>query len=269
MPPSLRDAVVDEALSGAAVPFPDHGGLRVHPHPDQVYRPAPDPSGAPQPPGPNRFDDPHHHYPVRYFAEHLYVCLLEVMARLRANADADAILLHMTPGLDHRALRDLVDPTKSAEVEGFLATNKVAVFMPPENAPVGRLVDVFNPDLLAALDSHHRIREQLCRREVVDAYGKDGTIHLDGSLIRNASKKVGRPVTQEISWLLIDVLHVRGLRYYSRHAEGEEAVCWALHGDVPMHILPAKSLDPTNDQHRSAVQRVADQYRLPLPARWM
>ena len=219
-------------------------------------------------PGPNRFDDPHHQYPVRYLAEHLYVCLLEVLAFYRNNSASDEVLKSMTPGLDDPSLADLSDPGKVDAMTVFLARNRIAAFHLPAGTPRPRLVDVFNPPLLAELDRHHRIRRELQRPEVVAAYGENGTVHLDGSLIRNASKAVGRPVTQEISWLLIHVLHVQGLRYYSRHAEGQEAVCWALHGDLPVEISDPEAFDPGNPAHRQAVHRVAAEYDLPLPVEW-
>jgi hypothetical protein len=225
----------------------------------------PSPDGSSQAPGPNRFDDPQHHYPVRYLAEHLHVCLLEVLARLRANVSADEVLEEMTPGLDDPALTGLVDPGQAAAVEDFLATNKVATFGAPSKAVLSKLVDVFDPDLLAALDNHHWIRAELGRQEVVDAYaGEDGSVHLDGSLIRNASTKIGRPVTQQISRLLIDILGVRGLRYYSRHDEGAEATCWAIEGNVSLPKKSVEPLDSADDAHRTAVQLVAARYNLPL-----
>ncbi len=266
---SLKDVGVAVALSGAVVPFPTGGARRVHPRPTDVYRPRPTSEGSTQQPGPNRFDDPQHHYPVRYLAEVLYVCLLEVLARLRPSAPADGVLNEMSPGLDDPALADLVDPEQAAALEDFLARNKVAVFGAPSGAVLRKLVDVFDPAVLAALDDHHWIRDHLGRPETVAAYGDDeGAVHLDGSLIRNASRKVGRPVTQQISRLLIDILGMRGLRYYSRHAEGVEAICWAVHGDVTLPVRSVEPLDSNNDVHRAAVQLVATRYRLPLPMAW-
>ncbi len=266
---SLKDAAVETALLGAAVPFPEAGAMRVHKTPWSIYRPQPNDQGASQPPGPNRFDDPHHHYPVRYLGETLRVCLLEVMARFRANSEADVLLEQMTPGLDAPELGDLHDPEQVQGVSDFLAVNQVAVFKPPPSAPLTRSVDVFDPDLLAALDSHHRVREQLSRPEVVAAHGDGGgVVHLDGSLIRNANRRVGRPVTQQIGWLLFDVLHVQALRYYSRHSEGGEAICWAVQGDVPLDVKSSEHLDPANPTHREAVQNISERYGLPLPLPW-
>jgi hypothetical protein len=266
---SLKDEAVAAAISGAAVPFPDAGAMRVHKTPWDVYRPSSHSDGASQERGPNRFDDPHHHYPVRYLGEHLRVCLLEVMARFRANADAEALLAQMTPGSEDPELDDLVDPAQVQGVTDFLAMNQVAIFRPPPSAPLTTSVDVFDPDLLTALDGHHRIRKQLRQPAVLAAYGDaQGDVHLDGSLIRNASTKVGRPVTQEISWLLFNVLHVQALRYFSRHSEGDEAVCWAVRGDVPLDVKSAEYLDAANPHHRDAVQYVSDRYDLPLPLPW-
>lgn len=266
---SLKDAEVEAALRGATVTFPAAGAMRVHKMPEAVYQPQRDPDGAPQPPGPNRFDDPHHRYPVRYLGETLRVCLLEVMARFRANSQADALLEQMTRGLDASELSDLADPEQVQGVADFLAANQVATFEPSPSRPTTRSVDVFHPDLLSALDGHHGVRAQLARQEVVDAYGDEhGDVHLDGSLIRNANRSVGRPVTQYISWLLFDVLHVRALRYYSRHSEGDEATCWAIHGDVPMTAEPIEHLDPSDGAHRDAVQYVATRYDLVLPPPW-
>lgn len=257
------------AVAGAVVAFPAEGAFRVHPRPDEVYQPTPSPDGSRQPPGPNRFDDPHHHYSVRYLAELLYVCLLEVLARLRDHHEADRVLEQMTPGLDDPALEDLHDPEQVRAVENFLATNKVANFGPPAPAVLDKLVDVFDGALLDALDDHHWIRDELARTEVVAAYGDPGQqVHLDGSLIRNAAKKVGRPVTQRVSRLLLDIVGVRGLRYYSRHEEGDAARCWAILGQVHLPVRSLEALDPTNELHSTAVQLVADRYRLPLPPAW-
>lgn len=269
MPVSLKDDAVVRAVAGAVVAFPVVGALRVHPNPASVYRPKAAPRGQRQRSGPNRFDDPHHHYPVRYLAEQLTVCLLEVLARLRANPDAEQALEEMSPGLEDPALVDLVDPTPTEGLAAFLATNKVALFTPAPGAPLDALVDVFDPDLLAALDGHHRVREQLRRPQVIAAYGdQGGVVHLDGSLIRNANATLGRPVTQEISRLLIEIIGVQGLRYSSRHSEHDQALCWALNGDVPIRPASIEAINPDNAEHRKAVQDVAHRYDLTLPATW-
>ena len=269
MPGSLKDEAVARAIAGAIVAFPPTGALRVHPNSASVYRPTPAARGRSQRRGPNRFDDPHHHYPVRYLGANLRVCLLEVLARFRADLAADQVLEAMSPGLDDPALADLVDPAQAAGIEGFLAVNQVAVFIATPRAPLSALVDVFDPALLAALDGHHRIRAQLDRPEVIAAHGAgSATVHLDGALIRNANKVVGRPITQEISRLLIDILGVQGLRYSSRHSEGDEAICWAIHGDVPLRVDSVQPMDPRDDHHRGAVHDVARLWDLPLPPRW-
>ncbi|RYF04270.1 MAG: hypothetical protein EOO40_11375, partial [Deltaproteobacteria bacterium] len=140
---------------------------------------------------------------------------------------------------------------------------------PPPSTRLDRLVNVSDTRLLAALDANHRIRQQLCRPEVVAAFGDEhGNVHLDRSLIHNAHREIGRPVTQEISWLLFDVLGMQGLRYYSRHVDGDQSVCWALHGEVHLDMKSAEHLDPANDEHRAAVQYVSDLYSLPLPMAW-
>ncbi|ABS06008.1 hypothetical protein [Kineococcus radiotolerans] len=178
---------------------------------------------------------------------------------------ADALLEAMSPGLDDPDLDDLGDPEQVQGVQDFLAESQVGLFKPPPSIRLDRLVDVFNQRLLAALDSHHRIRSELSKPEVVAAFGdEEGSVHLDGSLIRNASSRVGRPVTQEISFLLFDVLGVQGLRYYSRHADGDRAICWAVHGQVRLDLKSAEYLDPANDEHRAAVQLVSDLYELPV-----
>lgn len=251
------------AIVGATVSYPEHGALRVHPRPWHVRPPERSLKR-----GPNRFDDPHDQYPVRYLAEHLSTCLLEVMARFRGNGEADDLLDAMTSGLDDPDLDDLVDPVQEEGVRDFLAENKVGVFRPPPGTRLDRLVNVSNPHLLAALDVNHRIRQQLRRPEVVAAFGVHGAVHLDRSLIHNANSEVGRPVTQEISWLLFDVMGMQGLRYYSRHNDGDQSVCWALHGEVHLDMKPAEHLDPANDDHRAAVQYVSDLYDLPLPLAW-
>lgn len=263
------DKAVERALGGATVTFPSAGALRVHRNPDHVYQPQSAPEGEQQDPGPNRFDDPYHHYPVRYLAEQLSVCLLEVLAWFRPNATADALLEAMTAGLDAPGLAGAVDPERVEGVEAFLATNKVGLFIPSEQVPLTKLVDVFDPDLLAALDKHHRLRPHLNRPGVVRYFGdSSGAAHLDGGLIRNASKEVGRPVTQEISWLLLHVQNRQGLRYSSRHSTEEEGVCWALRGGVPVDMVSVAPLDPDDAGHRAAVQQVAARYDLPLPSRW-
>lgn len=259
---------MDDALGAARVPFPEGGALRVHLEPWYVYQPEPEANGVPQERGPNRFDDPQHRYPVRYLAEQLHVCLLEVMARFRANVKATAAEASVEH-LDDPELDEYADPEQVEGVENFLATNQVGLFKPPPSAPLSWVLDVFNPDLLSALDEHDRIQRLLCQPEVVKAFGDDhGNVHLDGSLIRNAHRKVGRPVTQEISFLLLHVRSVQGLRYQSRHAEGAQATCWALHGNVPMDMKSAEHLDPANDVHREAVQYVSTRYGLPLPVAW-
>jgi hypothetical protein len=266
---SLKDLEVELALRKAVVTFPAGGARRVHPRPLEVYRPTPSADGSKKPPGPNRFDDPDHHYPVRYLAEQLSVCLLEVLARLSADPDTDAVLEQMTPGLDDPWLADLHDPEQAAAVEAFLKVNQVATFgPPPRQSDRDRLVDVFDPALLAALDRHHWIRQALERPQVVASHGDGGRVHLDAGLVRNPSRAVGRPITQLVSRLIIDILRRPGLRYYSRHGEGADAVCWALHGDLALPVLSVQPLDPDDDSHREAVQLVARRYRLPLPAVW-
>lgn len=268
-PSSLKAPRVLAALAEAVVPFPAAGALRVHANPDRVHRPTPSKTGVRPQPGPNRFDDPHHHYPVRYLAEHLHVCLLEVMARLRAHPGAEEVLAQMGNGAEEEELVGLPDPDQVSGVGKFLETSPVSTIVLAPTVPPESLVNIFDGDLLAALAGVHSVRKLLGRPEIVKCYGDaNGVVDVDGSLVRNPSTVVGRPVTQEISRLLLDLTPVMGLRYISRHDDGEDAYCWALHGDLPVRISSPVQLTPHNESHRAAVQFVAARYQLPLPDDW-
>ncbi len=67
--------------------------------------------------------------------------------------------------LDDPELDEYADPEQVEGVENFLATNQVGLFKPPPSAPLSWVLDVFNPDLLSALDEHDRIQRLLCQPE--------------------------------------------------------------------------------------------------------
>lgn len=264
---TLRDKAVSAAVDHALVSFPASGAYRVHPEPATVYQPTQ--LVGKQAPGPNRFDDPEHCFSVRYLADHLRVCLLEVMARFRTNLTAEDLINSVNVPSDMQVLYPS-DPKQVDGVRFFLLKNRAARFVAPASKPAPRLVDVFNIKLLAALDQHHRIRPLLVGPNVVAAQGDSaGVVHLDGSLIRNANANVGRPVTQEISRLLLEILNVQGLRYESRHSSNGEAVCWALRGDLVLETAEDVYLNPLVKLHRDAVQDVAHLYNITLPDEWV
>lgn len=251
-----------EAVDAARVPFPATGVYRLNDDPTRVRAPRPDRVGH------GRFDDPQRQYAVRYTAETLACCLVETFGYLKDTLDAAYLMNHVDGIKDPLFANDpdIQGASDAAVLSDWLAKRRVAVF---DVDPSAKLVNVNDRRLLTALEEQaHQLRDILTDPLNQAAYGDDdGHVHLDGSLIRNPSTVLGRPLTQKIGWLLYEVYGVQGLRYSSRWEE-ENGNCWALHQRLPVRVRSEEPLSPDNLEHRQAVQYAAAQWQFQLPPEW-
>jgi hypothetical protein len=228
--------------------------------PGGAVRAAPDPARLPgQPrrgePGPNRFDDPEGIFVVRYLADSLRGCLIELLSRFRRNEEAEARIAAIT-GTDEEGAH----PGAEALAEWF-ARQRVARCHLVE--PAGTLVDVNDPKLLVDLDAELRVRAVLG----VSGLGTpedparldEGTIRLKGP--------VGRRITQAVSRVLYErERRPAGLAYRSRLDDAER--CWALYGETEVRFEASVALSAEDESQLEVVRAVATLYNLPLPTPW-
>lgn len=262
-----------EVRTAAAVTFPAAGGLRVHPHPDQLRFP-PFPPGQ----GPNRFDDPRGQYSVRYVADTLYGCLIEVLARFVPDPAAEAVLSGVD-GLDDPAFTGRPDPTARQGLADWLIQQQVGRLVLDE--PPGRFLDAYHPGLLDALDPDPALRAVLDDPAVRAALTTDPTapsdlpdlptpLHLSVDLVHAAGEDGGRRVTQILARVLFTVADpaLDGLAYGSRHDRTQR--CWALRDHVSVTWPDTHPLDPTDPDHHDAVGAAAGHLHLTdlLPPGW-
>lgn len=230
--------------------FPPAGVLRVAPDPARLPS---EPRGGE--PGPNRFDDPEGRFVVRYLADSLRGCLIELLARFRRNDTAEARIAAVVGATD-----DSGHPGAEALAD-WLPRQRVAVCHLLE--PAGVLLDVNDAKLLVELDGEPGVRA------VLRASGlgtPDDHVRLDEGTIR-LSGRVGRRITQAVSRALYErEPRPAGLAYRSRLDDAER--CWALYGETPVRFEPSVPLLPEDASHLEAVRAVAALYDLPLPASW-
>lgn len=259
-----------EVLTTAAVTFPAAGGLRVHPHPDQLRFP-PFPPGQ----GPNRFDDPEGRYSVRYVADTLYGCLIEVLARFTPNPATEDVLLGVD-GLDDPAFTGRPDPTPDQGLADWLVQQQVGHLVLDE--PPGRFIDAYHPALLGVLDTDPTVCAVLDDPGVRAALSVDPTapphlptpLHLTVDLVRAAGEHGGRRVTQTLGRVLFTEPEpdLDGLAYGSRHDPAQR--CWALRDHVSVAWPDTRPLDPAAPDHRAAVRAAAGYLHLAdlFPPAW-
>jgi hypothetical protein len=208
--------------------------------------------------GPAPFD----RFLIRYAGTTLRGCLLEVLAHLRPNAEAqqrEAAVDGDDP--------DLVEPTESADwqhIADFLDGRKVARIQ----ADHPTIASVNDPALLRELDTEPAVRALLdgepARTALLEPGG--GRVHLDNAAIRLASA-VGRDITQACALALYDRPdHPGVIHYRSRHDDAED--CWAIYDHQAVVFGQAVELSPDLAEHAAAVRSVADLWNLPLPPPW-
>lgn len=230
--------------------FPPVGVLRVGPEPARLPS---EPRGGE--PGPNRFDDPEGMFVVRYLAESLRGCLIELLARFRRNDTAEARIAAVVGAKDDRGR-----PGAEA-LAAWLPRQRVAVCHLVE--PAGLLLDVNDATLLVELDADPGVRVVLRASGLGTA---DDPARLDEGTIRLRGL-VGRRITQAVSRALYErEPRPAGLAYRSRLDDAER--CWALYGETPVRFEPPVALTPEDASHLEAVRAVAALYDLPLPAAW-
>lgn len=230
--------------------FPSGGVLRVGPDPARLPS---EPRGGE--PGPNRFDDPEGRFVIRYLADSLRGCLIELLARFRPNDRAEARIAAVVGATD-----DPGHPGDDALTD-WLAHQRVAVCHLVE--PAGPLLDVNDAHLLVELDAHPRVRAVL--RNSGLGTGAE-PVRLDGGTIRLAGP-IGRRITQAVSRAVYErEPRPAGLTYRSRLDDNER--CWALYGETAVRFESPVSLSPDVAIHREAVQAAATLYGVGLPVAW-
>jgi hypothetical protein len=172
--------------------------------------------------------------------------------RIAAVTNADAI--------EHQLL-DVQEP-KELEPSGrvpmtWLAGQKIATFRITDAE--AEFVDVVNPYFLATYGLNSRVRRAI-ERHLGEEYDLDA-----GTVMLNLQH--GRPVTQALAAVLWgEEPPPSGIRYLSRLDLGEE--CWAVFDRTEVEFTGATPLDPTNSEHRMALQQAAEVLRLALPPVW-
>lgn len=230
--------------------LPTRGALRVAVDPARLPS---EPRGGE--PGRNRFDDPDGRFVVRYLAESLRGCLLELLARFRHSHTAEARIAAVT-GAD-----DDYDQPGADALADWLSLQQVGVCHLVE--PAGALFDINDPELLLKLDAHPEVRAVLDDSGLGTA---DDLARLDEGTIRLGGLK-GRRITQAVSRALYERNpRPAGLTYRSRLDDAER--CWALYGETPVDFEAAVTLSPEDPYHLAAVQAVAALFALPLPRLW-
>lgn len=233
---------------------PVQGALRVHPAPD-VLPPRPR-EGEP---GRNRFDDPQGRFRVRYMADTLRGCLVELMARWQEDQDAEQVL-SAVEGLDEFG-DEFPDPTRVEGIRHWAASQRVGRGLIDHTAV---LIDVDRSPLLVELDKHPLVREAL-RRSPLSS--DDYVAHLDHSIIKLGGP-VGRPITQAVSRAIREWhSEVGGMAYESRIDRNER--CWAVYEETRVRFAESEPLDPENPLHRAAMASAAQLLQIPLPAEWL
>jgi len=233
---------------------PVQGALRVHPAPD-VLPPRPR-EGEP---GRNRFDDPQGEFRVRYMADTLRGCLVELMARWQEDLDAEEVL-SAVDGLDEFG-EEFPDPTRVEGIRHWAASQRVGRGLIDHTAT---LVDVDRSPLLVELDKHPLVRDALRRSPLS---GDDYVAHLDHAIIKLGGP-VGRPITQAVSRAIREWHpEIGGLAYESRIDRDER--CWAVYEETRVRFAESEPLDPANPSHRVAMASAAQLLQIALPPEWL
>jgi hypothetical protein len=123
--------------------------------------------------------------------------------------------------------------------------------------PAGAFVDVEHDRALIALDKHPSVRAAI---EPLDPSGRldTGLVRLGGPHGRRISQAVGTAVREWVPAAL-------WVGYHSRLATDE--VCWAIWESTNVDVTTTR-LDPSNEQHRDGVKRVATLFEIELPPNW-
>lgn len=237
--------------------FPDEGALRVSPHPAQLpSRPRPG-----EAPGRNRFDDPQGEFVVRYLADNLRGCLVELLARLREDEEAKVRLARV------EYVDESEEPALGSPDDAF------AEWLPKQRVAIGRLLD---PGIVVALndsgllvDLSHEPLVYVARVTVSRQLKPDDPnylIPLDQGTIR-LGDDIGRTLTQAVSRTLWERSPAPiGIAYKSRVDDDER--CWAIYGHARMEFPAEVALSPADSAHRQAVLSAAEATRLNPPERW-
>jgi hypothetical protein len=209
--------------------------------------------------GVNRFDDPQGQFLVRYLADTHRGCLIELLARFRPDATAEARIASVS-GVEDPA--DGAHPGPAA-VQDWLSKQHVAHCRLDD--PTGAvLVPVNDAVLLARLNNHPAVRTALNTAVKVGACPPPG--ELDGGTIR-LSGTVGRAITQAVSRALYEEdPRPTALAYRSRL--DDEETCWALYDHARVTFTNPIKLQATFPEHLRAVRAAAVLYAIELPAPW-
>lgn len=183
-------------------------------------------------------------------------CLLESLAWLRPNDEASALIANVVGadgGPEHSLEEALSD---------YLETRRVASCHLPDND----FVAIHSPRTLSALDRSLNVQPLLNSTRGRNALGDPGNPrrpHLDQAAVLLAST-FGRRVTQHCSLSLWDPdPPIGGIAYRSRHDLTEW--CWAAYDRTPVEFAAdVVSLSPEVEDHREALEAVADLWELPL-----
>lgn len=222
---------------------------RVHPQPPRL--PAP-PREDERPP--NRFDDPHRAFVVRYTAATLRGCLLECSSRWRHHQATDERRRAVT-GV-HEDHQD----SRAEAIGAWLAQQRVGQLSTPRSS---RFVDVNDPRAQQALAGHPDVRQAL---ELVKEAQAHVAPELDEATIR-LSGPLGRGVTQAVARAIYDE-HPRpdGVAYRSRLDDSERL--WAIYGFVEVTFHSDEQLSREDPDHVAAVSAATALWGLPLPPEW-
>lgn len=229
---------------------PDSLLWRVHSQPQRLPSPPRDDEAPP-----NRFDDPHGVFVMRYTGATLRACLLECLARWRTDSETEnrrgAVV-----GVEAEHLDD-----RTRAIGEWLTHQWVGRITVP---PASRFVDVNDARAQHALGQHPDVRHALGRVKEVGAHVAP---ELDEATIR-LSGPLGRAVTQAVARAIYDE-HPRpdGVTYASRLDDQERL--WAIYGFVDVTFDSEDPLSPHDHEHATTVAAIAGLWDLPLPAEWL
>lgn len=233
------------------VPFPEAGAVRVAANPRAL--PSLRRAG---PPGPNRFDDPEGVFVVRYLADTLRGCLIELLARFRYDPEAEQRIASVEGVVEQDD--DGSHPGPNA-LGDWLTIQQVARCHLLD--PDARLISVNDAALLARLDRHPSVRAALDASSLATP---ERPAELDGATIRLPGA-IGRNITQAVSRAIYEQdPRPSGLVYRSRLDDDER--CWGIYGETAVRFESARLLSPETDGE--AVRSAARLYELALPQPW-
>jgi hypothetical protein len=197
---------------------------------------------------------------VRYLADTLRGCFLEVLDHFRPNLEVEELLADVS-GTTGFSVLDEEEP--GLVQDEWLSRQRVAIGY-LEN-PSSDFVDVSHTNTLAELNRAPAVQAAFRDPEVRSAFGPN--VRLDLGTICSGGP-AGRKITQAVSeTVYLLPTRPKGIAYVTRFDRDER--CWAIFDDrANVDFTDPVQIDPTEVEHVEAIRSVRDAYGLVLPALW-